>query len=217
MSWFTKSDRRFATGMCFLGLFNTLYWVTKLDEGWWAFARRLERTSLPDYLIALQEFRDEQGQPGRFTDEAAGAPSPLDRTGPDLGSMAYHGIKMIAEERSRYAIRPFESAQGRLLLEVSPTGVLQRMRNNGSGGGNGGGGKRDALISDLGKLDKFPVTIVEPLAKKCRARAEALDAVLAARSAALAMLSGETEKSPEELGAGNGDRVRREGWIYGLA
>ncbi len=185
------------------------------DEGWWAFARRIEKISLPDYLIALQEFRDAEGQPGRLTDEAAGLPSPLDRTGPDLGSMAYHGIKMIAEERSRYAIRPFESAQGRLLFEVSPAGALRRMQ--GAGGGNGRETKREALIAALAQLDPFPVVIAEPLARRCRARAEALDAVVAARSAAVAVLSGETDRSPEDLGAGDGDRVRREGWIYGLA
>jgi len=41
---------------------------------------------------------------------------------------------------------------------------------------------------------------------------------VAARSAAVAVLSGETDKSPDDLGAGAGagDRVRREGWIYGL-
>jgi hypothetical protein len=184
------------------------------DQGWWAFAKHLERTPLPDYLIALQEFRDGQGEPGRLTDEASGAPSPLRRSDPDLGSMAYHGIKMIAEERSRYAVRPFESAQGKLLLEVSPAGVVKRIR---SGRGNGEGANRGALLAALTKIAPFPVVVPEPLIQKCLARPEALDAVIAARSAALAVMSGETDKTPEELGTGHGDRIRREGWIYGAA
>jgi len=184
------------------------------DQGWWAFAKHLERTSLPDYLIALQEFRDGQGDVGRLTDEATGAPSPLLRSGPDLGSMAYHGIKMIAEERSRYAVRPFESAQGKLLLEVSPAGVAKRI---GGGRGNGEGANRGALLAALAKIVPFPVVVAETLIRKCLARPEALDAVIAARSAALAVLTGETDKTPEELGTGHGDRIRREGWIYGVA
>lgn len=182
------------------------------EEGWWAFARHVEKLSLPEYLIALQDFRDAEGEPLRLTDQTAGAPSPLRRSGPDLGSRAYHGIKMIAEERSRYAIRPFEQAQGRLLLEVYPEGALQRL-----GGGGEGGAGRDELIASLGKLESMPVTIEDPLLRKCRSRPEALRAVLAARCAAVAVVSGETDKSPEDLGAGEADRIRREGWTYGLA
>jgi len=40
--------------------------------------------------------------------------------------------------------------------------------------------------------------------------------VLAARCAAAAVLSGETDASPEDLAPGRGEQVRREGWIYGL-
>jgi hypothetical protein len=182
------------------------------EDGWWAFARHIEKLSLPNYLIALQEFRDVEGELSRLTDEATGAPSPLRRSGPDLGARAYHGIKMIAEERSRYAIRPFEQAQGRLLLEVYPEGALQRL--------NGGAEeelKRDQQIDALGRLESLPVIAEGPLLRKLRSRHEALCAVLAARCAAVAVVSGEADKSPEDLGAGEADRVRREGWIYGLA
>jgi hypothetical protein len=73
------------------------------------------------------------------------------------------------------------------------------------------------LLAALTKIAPFPVVVPEPLIQKCLARPEALDAVIAARSAALAVMSGETDKTPEELGTGHGDRIRREGWIYGAA
>jgi hypothetical protein len=184
------------------------------EEGWWALARHIERTRLPSYLVALAEFRQSRGELSRYTDEAAGAPSPLTRSGPDLGSMAYHGIKMIAEERSRYAIRPFESAQGRLLLEVYPAGALRRL-TTGDGGGTDGRDRRAALGA-LARAPQWPVVVAGLAARQCLARPEALDAVLAARSSAVAILSGETERSPEELAGEAASRVRREGWIYGL-
>jgi hypothetical protein len=43
-----------------------------------------------------------------------------------------------------------------------------------------------------------------------------LDAVIAARCAAIAVLTGEVDRSPDELAPGEGNRIRREGWIYGL-
>jgi len=185
------------------------------EQGWWALARRLERITLPDFLISLQEFRDAQGEVKRYTDEAAGTPSPLYRSGPDLGSMAYHGIKMIGEERSRYAIRPFERAQGKLLLEVCPVAATRRLAAKGAG--DPARVKRpDALGALLGS-SKLSLKIDDALRRKCLSRQQALDAVVSARCAAVAILGGETEKSPDDLAAGEADRIRREGWIYGLA
>jgi hypothetical protein len=183
------------------------------EEGWWALARHLEKTSLPDYLVALHDFRGANGEVARLTDEAVGAPSPLTRTGPDPGSMAYHGIKMIAEERSRYAIRPFERAQGKVLVEVYPAAVLRKLP--GVDGARNGVSRR-AVLPALAREDRWPVEVPPALAAKCLARAEALEAVVAARSAALAVLTGEADRTPDDLAPGQGDRVRREGWIYGL-
>jgi len=184
------------------------------EEGWWALARRLERMSRPEYLIALQEFRDVHGEIKRLTDETAKAFSPLHRVNPDLGPMTYHGIRLIAEERSRYAVRPFESAKGRLLLEVYPGGALRRLQ--GSESAPGAEERNSAFLSLLGRAEQLPVDLEEPLRRKCLERRDALDAVLAARCAALAVLGGETARSPEELAPGEAERVRREGWIYGL-
>jgi hypothetical protein len=182
------------------------------EEGWWAFARKLERTSRPAYLIALQEFRDANGEIKRFTDERTGAFSPLHRVNPDLGPMTYQGIRLIAEERSRYAVRPFESAKGRLLLEVYPGASIRSLAIRASAPGE----KSDAVVSALAVAARLPVTIEQPFLKRCLMRRDALDAVVAARCAALAVLSGETDRTPEELAPGQGDRVRKEGWIYGL-
>ncbi len=183
------------------------------DEGWWALVRKLERLSRPDYLVALQEFRDGHGELKRLTDEKAGAFSPLHRIDPDLGPMTYHGIRMIAEERSRYAVRPFESARGRLLLEVYPGAIARRLRLGEAGHGSG---RVSAILGGLEKLERLPVEIDDAQRSRCLSRRDALDAVIAARCAAMAVLSGEVEKSPEELCPGEGDRVRKEGWIYGV-
>ena len=182
------------------------------DEGWWSLVKRLERTTRPAYLIALQEFRDANGETKRLTDESAGAFSPLHRVNPDLGPMTYQGIRMIAEERSRYAVRPFESAKGRLLIEVYPGAAVRRLGVE----TDEQNGRTQAIATALARAERLPVEIGQPFLRRCLSRRDALDAVVAARCAALAVLTGETEKTPEELAPGQGDRVRKEGWIYGL-
>jgi hypothetical protein len=187
------------------------------SEGWWALAKTLERLSRPDYLVAVQEFRDERGESKRLTDEVAQAFSPLHRVNPDLGPMTYHGIRMIAEDRSRYAVKPFETAIGRYLLEVYPGAFVRRMLAESAADGQDGRDRRRKIFDGLGRLRSLPVRFDERTASSCLARRDALDAVVAARLAAVAVLSGEVERAPEDLAPGQGDRVRREGWIYGLA
>src|SRR5262249_38311347 len=97
------------------------------EEGWGALARRLEKMTPPEFLVAIQDFREAHGEPKRRTDERVDEFSPLHRVNPDLGPMTFHGIRMIAEERSRYAVRPFDTARGRALLEVYPGGSLRRL------------------------------------------------------------------------------------------
>jgi hypothetical protein len=177
------------------------------EEGWWALARRLEQVTWPNYLTALHEFRDSHGEVKRFADEHADVVSPLHRIKPDLGSRTYHGIRMIAEDRSRYAVRPFENAQGRLLIEVNPAAARKRMQP---------GPSSDEIIGALGSRSYLPLSIDEQFHRTCRKKRDALDAVIAARCAAVAVMTAEAEKSPEELAPDQADRVRREGWIYGL-
>lgn len=181
------------------------------EQGWWAFARKLSRLSKPDYLVALQEFRAAQGETKRHTDEQAQAYSPLHRMDPDLGPVTYHGIRMIAEDRSRFAIRPFESAQGKLLLEVHPAGLLRKLGLE-QAMGNG----REPVLSRLAHLPRWPVEVQGAFRKSCLDNAAALEAVLAARGAAVAVLTDEAERKPEELAPARGEQVRLEGWIYGL-
>jgi hypothetical protein len=177
-------------------------------EGWWALVKRLEQMSWPDYLVALHEFRDTRGEIKRLADERAGAESPLHRVDPDLGSRCYHGIRMIAEDRSRFAVRPFETAQGHLLFEVSPDAALACLGLAGAPAAR--------VVEALSALPRLPVDVPQPFLRACHERRDALDAVLAARCAAVAMLSGEVDRSPDELAPEEGMRVRREGWIYGL-
>jgi hypothetical protein len=187
------------------------------EDGWWGLAKTLERMTRPDYLVALQEFRDEHGELKRVTDEQANAFSPLHRVNPDLGPMTYHGIRMIAEDRSRYAVKPFESAQGRFLLEVYP-GAFVRARGLTQGSAaEGDRRRRQAILDALAKSPYLPVDLGPPEAKACLERRDALDAVLAARQAAVAVLTREIDRSSEDLAPGSGDRVRLEGWIYGLS
>ncbi|MCP3980105.1 MAG: hypothetical protein GY716_12435 [bacterium] len=180
------------------------------DEGWWALARRFEKLSRPDYLVAIDEYRRDHGEPKRLTDERAGASSPLHRVEPDLAPMAYHGIRMIAEDRSRFSLRPFETAQGKLLLEVYPHGAIERLHP-----GIGDGARRPAIVGALAAVDDLPVEF-EGFDQACLRSPSALDAVVAARCAAQAVLSGEAERPADELAPGQGERLRREGWIYGL-
>jgi hypothetical protein len=187
------------------------------EEGWWALAKRMERLSRPDYLIALQEFRDETGESKRHTDDAAEAFSPLHRVNPDLGPMTYHGIRMIAEDRSRYAVKPFESAKGRFLLEVYPGGFVKRLSLPATSTQEGQSReRRRQILNALGQLDYLPIELDDRLEKHCMSRRDALDAVIAARMAAVAVLTDEVERTPEELAPEDAHRVRHEGWIYGL-
>ena len=50
----------------------------------------------------------------------------------------------------------------------------------------------------------------------CLGSREALHAAVSARCAAIAVLTGEADRNADELVAGEGERLRREGWIYGL-
>ena len=184
------------------------------EEGWWALAKRLEKLTWPDYLVALQEFRDDKGELLRLADERAGTGSPLRRVDPDMGSRFYHGIRMIAEDRSRFAIRPFESAQSTLLLEVSSGAV---MRNWNLPAELKGKARRDRLAEVLAALPKWPLKLDARFHETCRSSEDAFDAVVAARCAAVAVLTGETDKAPADLSKENEDRIRREGWIYGLS
>ena len=68
----------------------------------------------------------------------------------------------------------------------------------------------------MAKLDTFPVSLGESFRKQCLQHRGALNAVIAARSCAMAVLTGEVDLPPEELAPEHADRVRREGWIYGL-
>ncbi len=73
-----------------------------------------------------------------------------------------------------------------------------------------------AIVTALSRAEHLPVDVGPAFLRRCLARRDALDAVAAARCAAIAVLSGETDRTPEELAPGQGERVRREGWIYGL-
>ena len=183
------------------------------EEGWWALAKRLEKVTWPEYLVALQEFRDDKGEILRLADERAGTVSPLRRVNPDMGSRFYHGIRMVAADRSRFAIRPFESAQGMLLFEVNSGAA---MRNWDLPAELKGKARRERLAEVLEALPEWPLKLEARFRDACRSSEDALDAVVAARCAAVAVLTGETDKTPAELSADDADRIRREGWIYGL-
>jgi len=183
------------------------------EEGWWALARKLERMTRPDFLVAVQEFRDAEGEPKRLTDERAEAFSPLHRVNPDLGPMTFHGIRMIAEDRSRFALRPFERAQGRLLLEVYPGGTVKRLS---LAAADGRVSRTGAILDALMRLPHLRVELDEAKKRDCMVSRDALDAVIAARCAALAVISGEVDKTSDDLVPGEGERIRLEGWIYGL-
>ncbi len=181
------------------------------QQGWWALVKRLGQVSRPDFLIAAEEFRGAHGEVKRVTDDVARLDSPLHRERRDICPTSYHGIRMIGEDRSRYAIRPFENAQGKLLLEVRPEGVLRDLRRP----DDASKGWQD-VAARLDSLERWPVDVDARFRRSCTMRRAAFDAVLSARSAAVATLTGETEKTPEELSPEHADRVRHEGWIYGL-
>jgi hypothetical protein len=130
-----------------------------------------------------------------------------------MGSRFYHGIRMIAEDRSRFAIRPFESAQGTLLLEVNAGAAT---RNWELPDGLEGKARRERISELLEALPKWRVKLEPRFRSACRGREDALDAVVAARCAAVAVLTGEAEQALEGLPAEEQERVRREGWVYGL-
>ena len=181
------------------------------QQGWWALVKRLGQVSRPDFLIAAEEFRGAHGEVKRVTDDVARLDSPLHRERRDICPTSYHGIRMIGEDRSRYAIRPFENAQGKLLLEVRPEGALRDLcRPDDASEG------WQEVAARLDSLERWPVDLDARLRRSCTTRRAAFDAVLSARSAAIAALTGETERTPEELSPEHADRVRHEGWIYGL-
>lgn len=183
------------------------------EEGWWALAKRFGTMTRPEYLTLLQAFRDRAGEPKRLTDERTGAFSPLHRVNPDLGPMTFHGVRMIAADRSRFAIRPFERAKGRRLLEVYP-GATTRSLDLGEAGQ--GGGRLAAIVGALERLGEHPLEFPEGIRERALSRRDALDAVVAARAAAVAVLTGEADREVERLAPDEAERIRLEGWIYGV-
>lgn len=204
-------------GLCFpfgmpLPFVEAIHDGTYPEAGWWDLVRWMEKLSYPDFLEKAQDYQRDHGEALRHTDIKKDAGSPLRRNLPDLGSVTYHGIRMLAEERSRYAVRPFESAEGRLLFEVRPPlkdvgldeTAVDRVQEWSSD-----------IRERLSRLSRLPVILEEDAHKACRSGAAALKAVLAARQAASAVLSGEVARTPEELDPEQADRIRKEGWIYG--
>lgn len=184
------------------------------EDGWWGLARRFEKMARPHYLVAIQEFVESGGgEPKRLTDERADAFSPLHRVNPDLGPMTYHGIRMIAEDRSRYVVRPFERAKGCLLLEVYPGAFLKGLSLP---VGEGDEARLHGIVDAAMAASRYPVRIPRPHLDACLKHRDAIDAVLAARAAAIAVLTGEADRSADDLAPGEGERIRREGWIYGI-
>jgi len=181
------------------------------EEGWWGVAKAFEHIGYTAYLRKVQEFRDRAGAVARYVDDRVGMASPLSRDHGDRASMSFHGIRMVAADRSRFAIRPFESAQGRLLLEVAPDTAIREFGLDGATRDAGG------LLDALASTGELPLVLDGPLRARCVKNLEAVRAVLAARCAARAVLSGETDKTPEELAPDAPEQVRREGWIYGVA
>ena len=183
------------------------------EGGWRELVQLVSKMPYPDFLEKIQEFHRENGDVLRWTDEKQGTGSPLRRDLPDLGSVTYHGIRMLAENRSRYVVRPFESAAGQVLFEVrAPLGevgldesTVERVQAWSSG-----------IAERLARLSRLPVTFEGDSEKACRRSAAALKAVLAARQAASAVLSGDVARTPEELDPLEADRIRTEGWIYGF-
>jgi len=189
---------------------------TTLEPGM-ALVHRIEHMAKPDYLTELHAFRDGEGELRRLTDERHQAPSPLRREAPDLGARTFHGLRMIAEDRSRFAVRPFESAQGKLLLEVNPTLAARRLLGGDDRDGNGERPRVEEIVRALVGASLLPIDVDARALHLCRSSRDALDALLAARCAALAVVTGEADRSPDDLAPGEAQRVRREGWIYGLA
>ena len=94
--------------------------------------------------------------------------------------------------------------------EVYPQHAMKRL------GVSGGKTRGPAIIGRLAALSQLPVDVGPRFLRDCRERRGALEAALAARAAAIAVLTGEVDKSPDELAPERGDTVRREGWIYGI-
>jgi len=111
-------------------------------------------------------------------------------------------------------VRPFEDAKGRLLIEVSAERAARRLLPAAEGAK---AATPSALVAALAAASPWPLAIDEPYLGRCLTQRLALDAVLAARCAAIAVLSGEAARPPADLAADRATQVQREGWIYGLA
>lgn len=207
-----------AVGLDFAFSFPVTFFGSAADEAGgkrdgWLMETEIKTLSRPDFLERVHDFRQAQGDLKRFTDESAQAPSPLQRDDRDLSSMTYHGVRMLAEGRSGYVVRPFESAEGKPLLEVYPGGVLRKL---GFITPDGKLEKLAKIVAKLGSLTHLPIDITPNFVQACKEKWSALDAVMAARTAASAMLSGEAQQAPEELAPDQAGQVRIEGWIYGM-
>ena len=98
-------------------------------------------------------------------------------------------------------------------FEVYPGGFVRR---HGLDKEKVPGGRLASIVTALTRLPRLPVDVDAPWRSKCLSQRDALDALLAARCAAGAVLSGEIDREPAELAPENAEQVKTEGWIYGL-
>lgn len=178
------------------------------DAGWWAVGEALRSIGYVEFLTRVKAYHEADGEPLRRTDRAAGVPSALDREGVDRASQAFHGLRALAVVRSHFAVRPFEQAAGVPLLEVDPAASARDVAAPRSSTG-------DAWVEVLEAASDRPVRLAGALRARCAGSRHALAAVLAARAAARAVLTGEVDRTAGDLAPDAPDRVLREGWVYG--
>jgi hypothetical protein len=180
---------------------------------WAALVDRVASFDLAAFRAALAAARAKAGEARRMTDERCGAFSPLHAVNPDMRPMTFHAIRLAAELRPQWRVRPFDPPGARQLLEVYPGAAMRReIVPRGAG--------RERLASalrGLERLDRHPVVLGATLRGVCLGSRDAFDAVLAARAAAAAVLDGQASLAAAALAPGEGPRVAREGWIYGCS
>ena len=87
------------------------------------------------------------------------------------------------------------------MLEVYPGGVLKRLSLLEA--------DSRAILESLTSRGHLPLAVDERIARQCLGRRDALEAVIAARCAANAVLTGEGDRNPDELAPEEGSRVSR--------
>jgi hypothetical protein len=165
-------------------------------------------------------FVKQNGTTLRLTDSYLKTTSPLQNTFPDLMTMVWYGMNVLAKRPPTYRVLPFERLEPShsMIIEVAPEVTLQKLgipHTKYHGESKVPQERRQEILRQLRLSNLVPMDIDSPLYENAVKYDDALDAVICGLTGTF--FSGEASALGVALAAPSPNEMRRvslEGWIY---